>query len=196
MTLTTKNTLAFELVANKLNELKSGIGDLSTLSTTAKTSAVAAINELSATLTAASGDLSSLNTNDQTSVVAALNEVLAVANAAADIDDGAPAADKVWSSNKTAAEIASAVAALAEGQDLSDLADAIAALQAADMGLVSADAAQSFTATQQAQARANIGAGSLQDVTANTAAALANSNAIGDEAAYDPVAAMNAILTF
>lgn len=57
------------------------------------------------------------------------------------------------------AEIANAL----EGEDLSDIAAAIVALQAADQNLVSAGAAQTFSAAEQQQARDNIGAVTATD---------------------------------
>ncbi len=57
------------------------------------------------------GDVSGLNTT-ATDLVGAVNEVKTTADAgAALIDDGTPSASKVWSSNKTNAEISAAVAA-------------------------------------------------------------------------------------
>lgn len=143
MSLTLKNTQAFELLATKLVELHDEHGDLTTLTTTAK------------------GDF-----------VAAINEVKAVADAAASgnvsINDAAASTTEVYSSQKTedrlaeiltaadAAAVAAITAAL-EGEDLSDLAGDIAALDTRVTAL---------------------------------------ETAVGDEAAYDPVAAINAILNF
>lgn len=220
MSFTNKTTEAFQLVATRLNTLYERDGDLDALSTSEKSSIVGALNEIHADLVAATD----------------------TANAAAVIDDSTPSANTVYSSNKVMAEIAASVAAALEGNDVSDLADAIAALQAADMGLVSANAPQDFSPAQEAQARTNIGAVSQSDFEANATATLqsindntasiatntaglaatvaataANTTSIsgltadvasndddisqlqadlGDEASFDPVAAMNAILTF
>jgi len=171
MSLTAKNTLAFELLATKLVELHDEHGDLATLSTAAKATLVEAINEVKAVAdSAAAGNVS--------------------------IDDTGTSTTSVWSSDKTATEIAGQIAAALEGEDLSDLADAIAALQAADMGLVSANAPQTLTEAQKTQARSNIDAASTDDVNTNSTAISANTAAIGDESTYDPVGDINAILNF
>ena len=212
MSFTNKTTEAFQLVANRLNTLYQRDED---------------INAAMATLQAE------------------LDAAAATANAAAVIDDSAPSTTTVYSSNKVMTEIAASVADALEGNDVSNLADAIGALEVAKMGLISADAAQSFSDVKKAQARTNISAGSAEDVAenaadinnntsqiasnvsdiaatvadtdANTTAIAGHSNDIsnlgsgvsansgnitqlqtdlGDEASYDPVAAMNAILTF
>jgi len=73
-------------VNTPLGTLDAAIGNLTTLTTTAKTSAVAAINEVDANADAAAaavGTLASLTTTDKASAVAAINEVDANADAAA-----------------------------------------------------------------------------------------------------------------
>ena len=80
------------------------------------------------------------------------------------INDSATNLTQAWSSTKISSEITSAIAAALEGEDLSDLATAIANLQVTDQGLVSASASQSFNGTQQTQARTNIDAASATEV--------------------------------
>ena len=131
---------AFTKITSKLNALKSEIGITTSLSTT-----------------------------DKSSLVAAINETLGVAQAAANtggavIDDSVTNLVNAWSSTKINSEITSAITNALEGEDLSDLADAIANLQLTDAGLVSANTAQSFTAAQQLQARQNIDAASATEV--------------------------------
>ena len=58
-------------VVNAINEIDGDVGDLSSLTTTDKSSVVNAINEIDGDV----GDLSSLTTTDKSSVVNALNEV-------------------------------------------------------------------------------------------------------------------------
>lgn len=120
------------------------------------------------TLKSEIGSIPGLSTTDKTSLVAAINETLGVAQAAAGggvtINDAVINLTQAWSSTKIDAEFTSRIAALLEGQDLSDLADAIAALQVTDQGLVSVTSSQSFTAPQQAQGRTNIGAASATEV--------------------------------
>lgn len=115
------------------------------------------------------GDLSTLTTVQKSDVVSALNEVNARASAAAVIDDSQAGAATTWSGQKidttVKAAIASVVAGAGEDSDtLKELADHIAALAQADAGLVSAAGVQTFTVSQKAQGRDNIGAASAEDL--------------------------------
>lgn len=111
------------------------------------------------------GTLASLNTTDKTSLVAALNEVKAsIPGAAAVIDDLATATGTTWSSTKIQTQITGAITALIAGapgaQDtLAELAAQITALAQADNGLLSFAAAQTLTAQQQLQGCTNLGIG-------------------------------------
>ena len=58
-----------------ISELQENLGDLDDLTTTDKTSAVSAINEVLSTLNSIAGNLSSLSTEDKTSLVNAVNEL-------------------------------------------------------------------------------------------------------------------------
>ena len=113
------------------------------------------------------GSLPGLSTTDKSNIVAAINEVKAIADAAAGggatINDTVTNTTTVWSGSKINTEITSAIATALEGEDLSDLATAIANLQATDLNLVSV-ISQSFNLTQQAQARANIDAAHATEV--------------------------------
>lgn len=140
MAITTKDTLAFQVLANKLNVLYGREGDFATLTTTEKASLVSAINEVHALVVSASM-----------------------------IDDSQSSPTSIYSSAKTLSEINAAITSALEGEDLSDLAASVAALAQADTGLVSTAAAQSFDDVAKAQARTNIGAASQADLdTANT----------------------------
>ena len=216
MVVTTESTLAFQLIAQKLNVLHGRDGDLSTLTTVEKANLVSAVNEIHSLVTGGSM-----------------------------IDDTTPSTTSLYSSQKTISEITARIAAAFEGEDLSDIAGQITALMQADTGLVSAAAAQSLDAVQQAQARSNIAAAAQADldaanasitanagnisgntadiatntgniatngtaITANTAAHVANAAVtasnlasintlqtdLGDASTFDPVASVNAILTF
>jgi len=150
--------------------------------TTNITAALQRVRDEFNTIRGLRGDLSNLNTTDKSSLVAAINEVLT--SAGVSINDAAASLTTTFSGTKIAADIAAAqaaaeataqadataqIAAALEGEDLSDLAAAVAANAAADANLVSAAAAQSFTAPQQAQARTNIGAVGAADLAAVTA---------------------------
>lgn len=142
-------------------------------------------------------DLSSLTTTAKTNLVAALNEVRALAVAAqssggATINDAATNTTNVWSSQKTQDTITNAINVLTTGapgamDTLDELAAALGddANFAASMTTALANrvrhdtAAQGLTATQQGNARTNIGA---QD-----AASIGNTD-------QDLVAAFNAAL--
>lgn len=127
------------------------------------------------------GALAGLQTVDKSSLVNAINEI--VANVGVGIDDATTNASTTWSSNKIQSEVNTAVASILGGagvddDTLSELAAKISALAAADVNLVSADEAQPFTETQQAQARANISAPSIADtnaIQADATQALSNS---------------------
>lgn len=134
-----------------------------------------------AALQAADGNLASLNTAAKSSLVAAINEVksgLDTIDLTALIDDAGTGTATTWSADKIAAQIDAAVAALVGGapaalDTLNELATAlagndadIAAILTAQANRVAVDQVQSFSATQQAQARGNIGAASAADVTA------------------------------
>lgn len=116
-----------------------------------------------------SADLSSLTTTAKTSLVAALNELKSLVDAAsaaagATIDDGTTAAGTTWSSTKISAQITSAITALLNGapssyDTLKELADAVTALAQTDAGLLSFAAAQTLTAPQQLQGCNNLGVG-------------------------------------
>lgn len=135
------------------------------------------------TVRALTGALVNLTTTAKTDLVSAINEVNAkTANAGAQIDDAAPATTTVYSSSKTENLVATAVANLAASapaalDTLDELAAALgddpnfAASTAAALGnRVRVDAAQALTAPQQAQARANIAAGTSNLVIGTTAA--------------------------
>lgn len=128
------------------------------------------------------GALASLSTTAKDSLVAAINEIDAkTAGAGAQIDDVTPRTTTVYSSSRTDAQIAASRAALKaeilggagttvdtlkEIADLlasSDINDdnAIAALTTALGNRVRFDAAQTLTAGEKVQANANIGSVSL-----------------------------------
>jgi hypothetical protein len=137
-----------------LNTLINGnVVNLSALSTSAKSNLVAAINELDA-------DIQTLS--------AALG---------AKIDDGATAATTTWSSSKIDTAIAAKIAQLtgaapAALDTIFELAAALQAEQSATGAINAALAqrvsvlAQSFSAPEQAQARANIGAVAASEIGA------------------------------
>jgi hypothetical protein len=123
-------------------------------------------------------DLSALQTTDKTHLVAAINEVLSrmAAGGGAAIDDATTSTSKVWSSSKTSAEISTKIAALvASAPGALDTLDELAAALGDDANFAATvntaignrvryDAAQTLTAAQQAQARANIGALSAVEI--------------------------------
>lgn len=126
-------------IAARYNTLKGKVGDLADLTTTAKSTLVAAINELDA------------------------------AGAGATINDAATGTGTVWSSQKVADQIAAAVTGiLGSASAAYDTLGEIQALMAADdtetSGIMTAlgnrlrfDAAQTLDSTQKAQALTNLG---------------------------------------
>ena len=125
------------------------------------------------TLTTAVGSLGSLTTTAKSSLVAAINEIAQAAASATGIDDGVTSGASTWSSSKISSEISGAVSDLVGGagaalDTLKELADALGndpsfattiATQIANR--VRFDDAQVLTAPQKAQACDNIGAASL-----------------------------------
>lgn len=127
------------------------------------------------------GDITTLNTTDKTSAVAALNEVLQRAVDAAVIDDAVMALTTTWSSTKIDQEIASrtqAVQTLLLGGTPPALIDTIVeaanAIQGNDLDIdailqgqavrVGVDMNQGFSAVQKQQGRENIGAQSAAEI--------------------------------
>ena len=125
------------------------------------------------TLTTAVGSLSGLTTTAKSSLVAAINEIAQAAASATGIDDGVTSGASTWSSSKINTEITGAISDLVGGagtalDTLKELADALGndpsfattiATQIANR--VRFDEAQVLTAPQKAQACGNIGAASL-----------------------------------
>lgn len=125
------------------------------------------------TLTTAVGSLGSLTTTAKSNLVAAINEIAQASAGATGIDDGVTSGASTWSSNKINSEISGAVSDLVGGagaalDTLKELADALGndpsfattiATQIANR--VRFDDVQVLTAPQKAQACDNIGAASL-----------------------------------
>lgn len=155
MSQTTQLTAAFQRVGNEVKALRTlingNVTDLSGLTTTAKATLTAAINDLQAQLNVVSGG-------------------------AAGINDGGQSSASTWSSNKITLEIQAAYTALVGGagaalDTLGEIAarfandeDAVAALIADIANRVRFDQVQALSGPQQAQARSNIGAVSAADV--------------------------------
>jgi hypothetical protein len=130
------------------------------------------------------GDLSQLSTTDRTSLVAAINEIRAAQANATGIDDDNMSSTSTYSSERITTLINSSIQAIigASPGALDTLQELAAALGndenfAANLVVTLSEKvgvnAQTFTAPQQAQARTNIGAASSADLTALT-------NAVGD----------------
>lgn len=117
------------------------------------------------------GDLSALSTTDKSSLVAAINEAILSAGVAIDDTAGAGDTDVTYSADRIVAAIQTAIdnltdVAPAALDTLNELAAALgddpnfAATIAADVGnRVRYDSAQGLTAAQQLQASQNIGVG-------------------------------------
>lgn len=184
-----ENLVALALaVRERCNSLASNQGTLTSLSTTAKASLVAAINELVTSLATVKSDLASKT----------------------EINDTATTTTNVWSAKKTADAISESATKVKNDllggagtaydtlKELADLIetnkDAITALQNLAAGHVKFDTAQSLTDAQKKQARDNIASAAASDVTAhgtrltavekkatNNATAITNlKNAVGD----------------
>ncbi len=151
MALDTRLQALAQAVATDIKTLTANQGNLAALTTTAKGSHVAAINELQAALSSAGG---------------------------AGIDDNAGAGDtdSTWSADKIIAELQVLKGEIIDGapaayDTLLEIATALGDNDTAMGNLLTAvgnrvrfDAAQGLTAPQQAQARDNIGAVSTGDI--------------------------------
>ena len=125
------------------------------------------------TLTTAVGSLGSLTTTAKSSLVVAINEIAQAVTGASGIDDSAVSGASTWSSNKINTEITGAISDLVGGagtalDTLKELADALgndpsfaATIATQIANRVRFDDVQVLTAPQKAQACDNIGAASL-----------------------------------
>ena len=136
-------------VATECKAIRVVTGSLPSLSTTDKSSLVAAINELKTALTTAAGVLDSATTGDTTHTWSANKIISEITAAKTAIINGAPAA------YDTLIEISDKLAS--EDSDISGLLTAMG-------NRVRFDAAQVLTAPQKVQALSNIGAISAADV--------------------------------
>lgn len=210
---TTQTTSAFELITNRLNVLNGRHGDLTTLTTIQKANFVAAINELNALIASTQGSAISIDdANESPATVYSSQRTKAVITA-----DIAAALEGEDLSDLAAQVVANAQAdsnfisvgglqAFTAAQQLLGRQNIGAASQA-DLDTANTSIATNTTgiATNASNISVNSGAhvANAAAHAANTAATAANlasinslSAAIGDTAAYDPVASINAILTF
>ncbi len=158
--------IAAEMKAHRLL-LNNNATDLSALTTTVKTNLVAAVNELVTKLGALISDSTTTGTStwSSTKIAAAIS-----AGASSVINDTVTATTSVWSSSKTNTAITSAVAALVASSPaaldtLNELAAAIGndpnfatTITTALGNRARFDAAQTLTAPQKVQIKANIDA--------------------------------------
>ncbi|MBW7901263.1 MAG: hypothetical protein H3C26_07290 [Rhodocyclaceae bacterium] len=143
MALDTRLVALAQAVGADIKALLAGQGNLAALTTEAKGSLVAALNELHAALSAGAGIDDNAGAGDTDSTWSADRIITALAALKGEIVDGAPAA------YDTLLEIAEA---------LGDNDAAMGNLLAAVGNRVRYDAEQGLTSGQQAQARDNIGA--------------------------------------
>lgn len=161
---------------------------------------VSAINAAITAIDAKRGDLTALTTAQKSSIVAALNELKATVDGidvAAAIDDAALSAGGTWSSHKISSEIQAAIGDLKDNapaafDTLKEIAQELDANQslrdsilAAQAKRVRFDAAQTLSDGEKGQARSNIGA-----AAADAVASLSTS--LGNVATANPVATYTA----
>lgn len=149
MSLTTQISNLAVRIATECKSIRSVTGDKASLTTTDKTSLVAAVNELKAALSGAAGILDSAGVGDTSHTWSADKIITAISAAKSELINGAPAA------YDTLLEIAN---------ELSTNGGAITGLLTAVGNRVAFDQVQTLTAPQKAQAIANIGAISAADV--------------------------------
>ena len=185
-TLEQRIILLAQATGTDVKTLRTSIGVLANLTTTAKTDIVTALNEVYTNSTSANtkiGTLANLTTTVKTDLVSALNEVNAAVGAidlTALINDASATTSTTttYSANKINSAISAATAALVASapatlDTLNELALALgndpsfATSIATSLGnRVRVDAAQTFTAPQMLQARDNISAASQAAVAA------------------------------
>lgn len=189
-TLEERLTLAMQRIGTECKNINANIGTLSSLGTTAKTSLVAALNEVNTALTSLTStvgtnttDISGLKTK-VSALETAVEELEGVLESQTNINDSLVGENTTWSSSKISSELTSvkqdtkdeilggAGAAFDTLQELATLietnASAIDALEALAAGHVKYDSAQELTDNQKTQARTNIGAASASDLTSVT----------------------------
>lgn len=149
MSLTTQISNLAVRIATECKSIRATTGDKTTLTTTDKTSLVAAINELKSSLSVAAGILDSAGAGDTTHTWSADKIVTQLAAVKSEILNGAPAA------YDTLLEIAN---------KLSSDDGVTSGLLTAVGNRVAFDQVQTLTAPQKAQALANIGAASATDM--------------------------------
>ena len=125
---------------------------------------------------AKAGNLSNLTTTDKSNLVAAINELKAAVVSSAVIDDANIATTSTYSSSKIVSLLDALKSEILGGADaaydtlveiqqlLQNGTSGLDALLAAVNNRVRFDAAQTLTASEQAQARSNIGAVAASDV--------------------------------
>lgn len=197
MTLEQRIVLLAQAMGTDVKTLRTSIGVLANLTGTVKTDIVAALNESIGKVTTntnAIGTLANLTTTAKGNLVAALNEIhasLSLIDLTSIIDDLAASSvtNKTYSASKITNLIAGAVSDLVASSPatldtLNELAAALGndpsfatTISTALGNRVRVDAAQTFTAPEQTQARSNIGAASI---TAASDAQTAADGAQGD----------------
>lgn len=209
-TLATQITALTGRIATEAKTLHVKVGDLVGLSTTAKASIVAALNEqvnaLETLKTTVTG-----NTSDITAAQTEIASLKTLIENASNIDDTQTGTDTTYSSSKIESVVAEAKQAVKDDllggagaaydtlKELADLIatnqDAITALQTIAAGHVRFDEAQTLTDTQKTQARSNIGAASSADVATLQTKVTANETAIEGKASQTDLNAVSAKVT-
>lgn len=191
MKLEQRIVLLAQAIGADVKTIRSTVGVLANLTTTSKSDIVTALNEVLAKTTTNSnaiGTLTGLATTAKSNLVASLNEVhasVAAIDLTSLINDTASSGvtNKTFSADRILSLVAGAIAQLVDSSPatmdtLRELAAALgnnpnfATTIATSLGnRVRVDAAQTFTAAEQEQARSNISAASIAAVTAAQAAA-------------------------
>jgi hypothetical protein len=164
MTLEQRISALTDTISGVAHTLKANQGTMASLTTTDKSSLVAALNEVKALVGAGSITINDLatNTTQVWSSQKTQNVITAGLATKPSLNDSTTNTTDVWSGSKITSVVNAAITALINGAPLSgdtlkELADQIAANAAADAGAVSALATQSFTYGQKYTARKNIG---------------------------------------
>lgn len=176
MSLVTQISNVITAIGTEFKSVYAKIGDLTSLTTTAKSNLVAAVNELAASIGGAGATINDSSPSTTSVYSSSKTEAVATAKAAAIINDAAASTSTAYSASKTDGQISAAVSALVDSSPaaldtLKELADALgddanfATTMTTALGnRLRVDAPQGLTAGQKTQGQSNLDVYSKADI--------------------------------
>lgn len=176
MSLVTQISNVITAIGTEFKSVYAKIGDLTSLTTTAKSNLVAAVNELAASIGGAGATINDSSPSTTSVYSSSKTEAVATAKAAAIINDAAASTSTAYSASKTDGQISAAVSALVNSSPaaldtLKELADALgddadfATTMTTALGnRLRVDAAQGLTSGQKTQGQSNLDVYSKADI--------------------------------